>query len=243
MEKSTLEEIEQRFDADVERFANLETSQANTIDAVLNMELITDGIRDIYPNLKNILDIGCGAGNYAIKTLMKSNNKVNVDLVDLSQPMLDRAKQRVEEFTEGDVQVFKGDFRSVDLPEGKYDVIIATMVLHHLRDDQDWENAFKKLYGLLNEGGSIWIFDMVEQNSPEIQKFMFTDRYGEFLMGLKDKDYQEHVFSYIEKEDSPRPLLYQLHLLEKVGFKKVDILHKHLCFASFLGFKGDRYEM
>jgi len=185
MEKSTLEEIEQRFDADVERFANLETSQANTIDAVLNMELITDGIRDIYPNLKNILDIGCGAGNYAIKTLMKSNNKVNVDLVDLSQPMLDRAKQRVQELTEGDV----------------------------------------------------------EQNSPEIQKFMFTDRYGEFLVGLKDKDYQEHVFSYIEKEDSPRPLLYQLHLLEKVGFKKVDILHKHLCFASFLGFKGDRYEM
>src|SRR5690606_3027527 len=142
-------------------------------------------------NLKNILDIGCGAGNYAIKTLMKSNNKVNVDLVDLSQPMLDRAKHRVQEHTEGEVQVFKGDFRSIDLPKGKYDVIIATMVLHHLRDDEDWEKAFMKLHGLLNGGGSIWIFDIVEQNSTEIQKFMYNDRYGEFLVKLKDKAYQE----------------------------------------------------
>jgi len=237
MEKSTLEEIEKRFDADVERFANLETSQANTIDAVLNMELITDGIRRIYPNLENLLDIGCGAGNYAVKTLMKTNQQVNVDLVDLSQPMLDRAKVRVEQHTTGKVQIFKGDFRTVELEKGKYDVIIATMVLHHLRDDKDWESTFKKLFDLLKEGGSIWIFDMVEQNSPAIQQFMYNERFGDFLTQLKDSTYRDHVFGYIEKEDSPRPLVFQLHLLEKVGFKNVDVLHKHSCFASFIGFK------
>ncbi|MGB7526680.1 class I SAM-dependent methyltransferase [Sphingobacterium cellulitidis] len=237
MNKSSLEEIEQRFDADVERFANLETSQANTIDAVLNMELITDGIKNLYPDLGYILDIGCGAGNYAVKTLMKTNPKVNVDLVDLSLPMLERAKQRVEEHTEGEVEIFKGDFRTVELTEGKYDVIIATMVLHHLRDDADWETSFARLYKLLRPGGSIWIFDMVEQNSPEIQQFIYHERYGDFLINLKDQEYQKHVFAYIEKEDSPRPLVYQLQLLEKVGFQKVDVLHKHLCFASFIGFK------
>lgn len=237
MKKSTLEEIEKRFDADVERFSDLNTSQANTLDAVFNMELITDGIQKVYPNLKNILDIGCGAGNYAIKTLMKTNNKVNVDLVDLSQNMLDRAKERVQEYTSGQVNIYKGDFRTVELEDGKYDVIIATMVLHHLRDDKDWERAFKKLFGLLKKGGSIWILDMVQQNSPEIQEFIYNERYGAFLTDLKDKEYQEHVFAYIEKEDSPRPLVYQLNLLEKVGFNKVDVLHKHLCFASFMGFR------
>ncbi len=237
MDKSSIEEIEQRFDADVERFSTLETSQANTIDAVLNMELITDGISRTYPNLKNILDIGCGAGNYAIKTLMKTNNQVNVDLVDLSKAMLERAESRVKEYTKGEIQTVKGDFRTVKLQEGKYDVIIATMVLHHLRDDADWETAFSKLYSLLNKGGSIWIFDMVEQNSPELQQFMYQEKYADFLIQLKDKNYQEHVFNYIQKEDSPRPIMYQLHLLEKVGFKKVDVLHKHLCFASFIGFK------
>lgn len=235
--KSTLEEIEKRFDADVERFANLETSQANTIDAVLNMELITEGIRRIYPHLENLLDIGCGAGNYAVKTLMKTNPSVHVDLVDLSQPMLDRAKERVEEHTTGQVQLFKGDFRTAELEQEKYDVIIATMVLHHLRDDEDWESTFKKLFGLLKEGGSIWILDMVHQADADLQQYIYQDLYGKYLADLKDEEYRDHVFAYIEKEDSPRSLIYQLQLMEKVGFKKVDVLHKNLCFASFVGFK------
>lgn len=237
MNKSSIEEIEQRFDADVERFSNLESSQANTIDAVLNMELITDGIQRLYPNLENLLDIGCGAGNYAVKTIMKTHNQVNVDLVDLSQPMLDRAKLRVEEVSDGRVQIYKGDFRSVSLEENKYDVIIATAVLHHLRDDADWEKSLKKIYSLLKPGGSLWVFDLVEQNSPALQEFMYKERYGDFLVDLKDKTYQEHVFAYIEKEDSPKPLLFQLKMMEQVGFKDVDILHKNLCFSSFLGFK------
>ncbi|MGN5955854.1 class I SAM-dependent methyltransferase [Sphingobacterium lactis] len=237
MNKSSIKEIEQRFDADVERFSNLESSQANTIDAVLNMELITDGIQRLYPNLENLLDIGCGAGNYAVKTIMKTHNQVNVDLVDLSQPMLDRAKQRVEEVSNGRVEVFKGDFRTVFLEENKYDVIIATAVLHHLREDADWEKSLKKIYSLLKPGGSLWVFDLVEQNSPALQEFMYKERYGDFLVELKDKAYQEHVFAYIEKEDSPRPLLFQLKMMEQVGFKDLDILHKNLCFSSFLGFK------
>ena len=39
--KSTLEEIRERFDNDVERFSNLETGQSATVDAPLAMELVT----------------------------------------------------------------------------------------------------------------------------------------------------------------------------------------------------------
>ena len=45
MKKSTVEEIRQRFDADVERFANLETGQSATVDAPLAMDLIVRGLR------------------------------------------------------------------------------------------------------------------------------------------------------------------------------------------------------
>ena len=40
-QKSTTDDIRERFDADVERFSNLETGQVATIDAPLAMELIT----------------------------------------------------------------------------------------------------------------------------------------------------------------------------------------------------------
>ncbi|ULT22899.1 hypothetical protein KUH03_26930 [Sphingobacterium sp. E70] len=54
---------------------------------------------------------------------------------------------------------------------------------------------------------------------------------------LQNEAYRDHVFAYVEHEDTPRSLVYQLELLAKVGFKDIDILHKNLCFASFVAFK------
>lgn len=234
--KSTLKEIEERFDKDVERFSNLQTGQQTTLDASFNLELVSEAIVRHYPGLSSILDIGCGAGNYAVKLCMKSPN-IHVSLSDLSAPMLQRAQQRVSQHTSAKVKTYKGDFRSTDFGNEKFDVIIATAVLHHLRDDKDWETAFRKLYDLLKEGGSIWIVDLVHQAEESLQQYIYDDLYGGYLTSLKDEQYRDHVFAYIEKEDSPRPLMYQLQLLEKVGFTKTDILHKNLCFASFVAFK------
>ena len=236
MEKSTLKEIEKRFDNDVERFSNLDTAQATTLDARYNMDLITDCIAAIYPDKINVLDIGCGAGNYPVCLLQKIK-AADVTLVDLSQPMLNKAHERVSKLAKGNVATIKGDFRTILLPENKFDVIIATAVLHHLRDDRDWETAFARLYRLLKPNGSVWVFDMVQQTSEEMQHLIFTVKYGEYLADLKDENYRDHVFAYIDREDSPRPLVYQQDLLKKAGFKNVDVLHKKLCFASFVGFK------
>ncbi|WP_333866846.1 class I SAM-dependent methyltransferase [Sphingobacterium sp.] len=237
MNKATLQEIEARFDNDVERFSNLETGQATTLDAVWNMELITDAISSLYPNAKHILDIGCGAGNYDVKLLQKLHSNPNVSLVDLSQPMLNRAKERIGALTSGQIHLIKGDFREAALEENQFDVIIATSVLHHLRDDEDWENTFKKLFRLLRTGGSLWIFDLIEQNNEHLQKLIYMEKYGEYLTKLRDEKYRDHVFDYIEHEDTPRSLIYQLNLLTQVGFKNIDVLHKNLCFASFMAFK------
>ena len=42
-------------------------------------------------------------------------------------------------------------------------------------------------------------------------------RYGDYLTRLKDESYRDHEFAYVEKEDTPRPLLFQLDLLRQVG--------------------------
>ncbi len=44
------------------------------------------------------------------------------------------------------IKTIQNDIREADLEENHYDIILAGMVLHHLRDDQDWENTFKKIY-------------------------------------------------------------------------------------------------
>ena len=229
--KSTLSEIRARFDADVERFANLETGQQATVDAPLTMELITQAALAATPNAQNILDIGCGAGNNTIK-LLQQKSPLHVDLVDISRPMLDRAQARIQPLTTGEVRTFQQDFRAVDLPFEHYDIIIAAAVLHHLRDDWDWQLTFEKIYALTAPGGSVWITDLVSHEYAAIQSLMWQ-RYGNYLSALKDETYRDTVFAYIEKEDSPRPVTYQLDLLRRVGFDYVEILHKNACFAAF----------
>lgn len=48
------------------------------------------------------------------------------------------------------------------------------------------------------------------------------------------------MLAYVEREDSPRPLNYQLDLMREVGFREVEILHKNVCFAAYGGGAGNR---
>src|SRR5690606_17426521 len=189
-----------------------------TLDAAFNMQLIAEGIAALYPKGVAVLDIGCGAGNYDVK-LLEHIKPLDITLVDLSKPMLDRAKERVDAVNkDGTSRILQGDFRSISLPEQSFDVIIATAVLHHLRDDNDWQTAFAKFYSLLKPGGSFWIFDLIEQATTSLQELIYTKRYGQYLTGLKEEAYRDHVFAYIEKEDSPRSLMFQLDILRDTGF-------------------------
>jgi tRNA (cmo5U34)-methyltransferase len=229
--KSTVDEIRQRFDNDVERFSSLQTGQSATMDAPLVLELISSIAAKVSPHARRLLDIGCGAGNYSLKMLEKIPG-LDVTLLDLSRPMLDRAQQRVSAATKGKVRTVQEDIRDIELGAGSFDIILASAVLHHLRTDDEWKKVFSKLHRALSPGGSVWIADMTEHTTPAVQAEMVR-RYGEYLAGLKDEKYRDMVFAYIEKEDTPRPLMFQIDLLRQVGFGQVEILHKNSVFAAF----------
>lgn len=229
--KSSVEEIRRRFDNDVERFSNLETGQSATIDAPLAMALVAEAAACATPHARHLLDVGCGAGNYSLRLLEKLPN-LDVTLVDLSRPMLDRATERVQRATSGTLVALQGNVRDVPLGDEQFDIILAAAVLHHLREDAQWQSVFAAFYRALRPGGSLWIFDVVESSVPAVQRLMWR-KYGEYLTQFKDEAYRDHVFAYVEQEDTPRPLVFQLDLLRQVGFSQVDVLHKNVCFAAF----------
>lgn len=234
--KSSVKGIKDRFDHDVERFSNLDTGQTSTIDAPLAMELITKAAIKSTVKIQKVLDIGCGAGNNTIK-LSQYVSPFDCDLVDLSLPMLEKARDRISEVNTGKIRIFQSDFRVVYLPKKKYNVIFAAAVLHHLRDDQDWEATFRKIYRLSAPGGSVWITDLVSHETEPVQSLMW-ERYREYLCSVDGKSYKDKIFDSIDAEDSPRPVTYQLDLLRKVGFDHIELLHKNACFAAFGAIKN-----
>jgi len=87
MNKASIDEIRHRFDNDVERFSSLESGQMTTQDAAIVLDHIANCARRTTPQATRLLDLGCGAGNFALK-LSQTFTFEEIALVDLSTPML-----------------------------------------------------------------------------------------------------------------------------------------------------------
>ncbi|TRX36332.1 class I SAM-dependent methyltransferase [Flavobacterium restrictum] len=233
--KSTLTEIQQRFDNEVARFSNLETGQISTVDATLSLELLTQAATAICPEAKQVLDLGCGAGNFTLK-LLEQIPDLNCTLIDLSLPMLEKANERISNVSKGKITAIQTDFLNMELTDDTFDIVVTGAAMHHLRTDEEWEMVFSKIYKSLKKGGCFWISDLIKHDHPAIDQLMWK-RYSVYLEGVGGKEYQENVFDYIAKEDTPRSVMYQLEVLQKVGFSYVDVLHKNSNFSVFGGIK------
>jgi tRNA (cmo5U34)-methyltransferase len=234
--KSTVDQIRARFDADVERFSDLEAGQKTAIDSRLCLDLIAAGVAMANPRATHLLDIGCGAGNWSLR-MLQAVPGMAVTLVDLSRPMLDRAHQRVSAAGASSVDTVQADVRSCRFDDASFDVIVAGSVLHHLRADDEWREVFSAFHRWLKPGGSVWVYDLLSHESPAIERLM-TARYADHLRTLGDHAYVAKVFAYIADEDSPRPITWQTERLREAGFAHVDILHKTAAFGAYVGVRA-----
>lgn len=239
MNKSTVEEIRARFDADVERFSNLNTGQVTAIDSPLGMELCAELATECVGHQPgSILDLGCGAGNYTLRFLQRLSASGRpapslIALNDLSLPMLHRAESRLRDAGyDGEIELIHQDLRESQIADGQFDVIMAASVLHHLRTDAEWDTTFSNLHHWLRPGGGLFVYDLVSFADPVTQSVM-DRRYAEYLESINGPDFRDHVLAYIAKEDTPRPVTWQLERLRAAGFTQTDLIHANGPFAVY----------
>lgn len=233
--KRTASEIGAYFDGEVERFSDLTGGQASIKGARLMMDLLAEAAAALAPGAEEILDIGCGAGNQTLNLLRVFPN-ANCTLLDLSSAMLERARERVGSVTRGQLESVAGDLRTAVLPEGRFDVAVAAAVLHHLRDDADWELGFSRIRSLLREGGVLLVSDLIRHEDPKIEA-LFEVRYEAFLREALGDAEAERIMRSIAESDTPSPLEYQFALLRNLGFREVGLLHKDLVFGAYYAVK------
>jgi tRNA (cmo5U34)-methyltransferase len=147
--------------------------------------------------------------------------------------MLDRALLRLGEVASAHIETLQGDIRDIEIGEGGFDVVVAGAVLHHLRGDDEWEAVFRKIRRALVPGGIFAVYDLIDHDSPGVRRVMW-DYYRRFLVDTLGEQTAQGVFRVLDSEDSPRGLMWQLHLLERCGFSGIEIVHKHAAFAAFI---------
>jgi SAM-dependent methyltransferase len=92
----------------------------------------------------HVLDAGCGPGHYAEWMLARG---AQVTALDVSPRMVQLARQRLGP----GVDVRVADLsRPLDLPDGSFDVVLAALVVHYVRD---WDALFREFARVLRPGG------------------------------------------------------------------------------------------
>lgn len=136
---------------------------------------------------KKVLDIGFGTGTLTSQLYEKG---IEIYGQDFSKEMFDIAKGKMPK-----AKLYFKDFShglDEELLTNKYDAIISTYSLHHLRDE-DKINFIKSLLPLLNDGGKILIGDVAFRTRDELEACK--------LQAGNSWDDEEFYFVYDEMKD------------------------------------------
>lgn len=104
----------------------------------------------------SVLDVGTGPGRVPI-LIARALPGWRVDGIDLSGPMVDRARRNAAEAGLADRVTFTaGDVAALPYPDASFDLVVSSISLHHWADA---EAGLREVRRVLRRGGQAWIYD------------------------------------------------------------------------------------
>jgi tRNA (cmo5U34)-methyltransferase len=191
----------------------------------------------------SLLDLGCGDG-VLTEALLKINNNIHTTLVDGSQAMLQKAKERLG--TKHNLSFVEANFQEIldnRVEFGQFDYCISAHAIHHL-EMKDKERLFRFINKHLVTGGKFINADVVLPPSREIEEWYFViwKQWMQKMMNklnLRDEKPEDVIKKFKDplSTNSPDTLEAQLETLKNAGFSDVDCYYKNGIFALFGGIK------
>jgi tRNA (cmo5U34)-methyltransferase len=168
------------------------------------------------PSPQRVLDLGCGDGRLAALVLDTRPSVSEIVAIDVSPPMLERARDRFA----GDrrVTVHERDLNDPLGPLGRFDAIVSGFAIHHLHDSRK-RALLAEVASQIRPGGVFANLEVVLSATPDL--------HAEFLAALG------------RTEDDPEDQLVdvetQLSWMRQAGLSDVDCLWRWRGFALLVG--------
>lgn len=190
----------------------------------------------------NVLDLGCGDG-IATYELLKIDNSIRATLIDGSEDMLNKAKERLRDFR--NLTFIRASFQEIlnkNITLQRYDFVVSSLAIHHLTMEEK-KALFRTIYSHLNTDGCFLNIDVILAPSDALEQWylllwkQWIDE-RKLCLGIEDSHYDDIIRRYKENTDNkPDTLAAQLNALQTIGFKHVDCFYKYGIFTMYGGRK------
>jgi ubiquinone/menaquinone biosynthesis C-methylase UbiE len=114
-----------------------------------------------------VLDAGAGTGSTSVMAAQKSGTNGKVVMLDISEGMLDKGKEKAEEMGLQDrIEIHRGNMMSLPFDDGTFDCTLSTYSLDPLNDPS---KAALELYRVTKSGGKIGIAHLSTPKNPVLK--------------------------------------------------------------------------
>lgn len=176
---------------------------------------------------KRILDLGCGTGNLTDQ-ILKHYPEAEIDALDISEDILKESQKRF--MSQPNVRYIQADFREMHLAPGSYDLILSTIAIHHLQDE-DKVNLYRDIFQALTPGGLFIFADQTRGITDEIyHKHIARWKEEAFTLGSTQENWDMWM-AHQREHDFHTPVNWHLNQLSIAGFQQIDVIWKNIMWA------------
>lgn len=214
--------LKTKFNKGAKSYDRQRTIVIPNLDQLYN--IITD-LADSNITAPRILDLGAGTG-LLTENIFNKYSRGYFTLIDISEEMLDIARKRFKDNL--NFKYILGDYLKADF-EDSFDIIISSLSIHHL-EDNDKRIIYSKVYELLNDDGIFLNADQVLAPSPENEYIYQKNWWEKIETGTLNLDEKDVIIDRM-KHDKPATLENNIIWLKNSGFTNVDVFYKYYNFC------------
>lgn len=164
---------------------------AHSYDLVTALLGIGPGFRELTVRLAQVkpgdkvLDVGCGTGSLTIAAKRWAGQEGEVHGIDAAPEMIDVARHKAVQ-SGVDVDFRVGLIEDIPFPDEQFDVVLNSLMMHHLPDDLKRE-GFAEMHRVLKPSGHLLVVDFGPPTNPlsRVLAILFLSRVKEMRSNIR----------------------------------------------------------
>lgn len=170
----------------------------------------------------SLLDLASGTADQLIAILKKNPSLLSATALDLSEKMLEKAKEKIKKLdTSSQVSFIHADACNIPFEENSFDAISFSF---GIRNVENPSTSLQEIYRVLKNEGKVYILEF-SLPKPWIRPFylFYLRHFLPFIGGILSKNLKAYRYLNQTIETFPYGKDF-LHLMEKEGFQNLETI-------------------